>query len=119
MTETTKATYTPGPWHIEGFMGQHGEDGAAIRSNDERRIASTWGGLREMSTPAEWARYHADALLIAAAPELLEALIGCGKMYTKPGQLIFDQRCFCDSYDDEHDDFCVAANAAIAKATGS
>ena len=66
--------HTAGPWAIGGFAGQHDEAGALIIAANGTCIASTRGGLRQNSSLAEWESYHADARLIAAAPDLLEAL---------------------------------------------
>lgn len=64
--ETTKekrATFTPGPWEIED-AGPGTIRGLRFRVvTDERFIAKTSDGLEEA---------HANARLIAAAPELLE-----------------------------------------------
>jgi hypothetical protein len=68
--------HTPGPWKVAGFAGEHDEAGASIVGANGDRVASTWGGLRAASPTSEWRRYHADAELIAAAPELLASLRG-------------------------------------------
>ena len=58
--------YTPGPWF---FSEPIGAEHAEVRDKDGRRIAVTIGGY-PMRTRTE----DANARLIAAAPELLEAL---------------------------------------------
>ena len=68
MSETMSETkYTPGPWEIEQRRG--------------RRIcihAETWGHLAEVyQTPSTKEEGLANANLIAAAPELYEALKAC------------------------------------------
>jgi hypothetical protein len=57
-------THTPGPWKIEENLDQGNID---IRSDDIYRfyIAEVWGGMDA---------HKANAHLIAAAPDLLEAL---------------------------------------------
>ncbi len=64
-------SHTPGPWRIVGFSGEHDEGGAMICAGD-KPIAHTTGLVGE--TKETWDRYQADAGLIAAAPELLDAL---------------------------------------------
>jgi hypothetical protein len=64
--------HTPGPWFVsdagcgcfdisDGKPNEHGEV--------ERGIATVWGNRPSLSATA-----HGDALLIAAAPDLLEAV---------------------------------------------
>lgn len=64
---------------------------------------------------------EANAALIAAAPELLEALKATAHWYANAGSWIFDQPCWCgqDGDEDAHEDSCIAARVALAKATGS
>lgn len=81
--------HTPGPWIAKGDN--------VYEENEPGRIAKTCGGTDEQAA--------ANARLIAAAPDLLEAL----KL----------QKCFqCDESepDDEVCDACRAKRAAIAKA---
>jgi len=68
-------SYTRGEWKVVGFLGEHDEMGAIIKA-DNKTIAHTVGGLRYHSKPEEWGEYHANAQLIAAAPELYEACKG-------------------------------------------
>ena len=90
--------YTPGPWTVE----EYGEDDCpalVIHKDTESRVCF-------MATPGSHgdpAKIEADARLIAAAPDLLEAL-----------------RDLVSEWDDGLDDpFWNAARAAIAKATGA
>lgn len=82
--------HTPGPWRIKGWRGQHDEDGAHIVGPDDQHIASSWGGLREMSPGSEWRRYHSDACLIAAAPDLLEAVMVAVRELEENGADLYD-----------------------------
>lgn len=56
----TEQHYTPGPWHTQGCTIYSGKN----------RVAQTWDTCDDFPTPT----MEADAGLIAAAPELLEAL---------------------------------------------
>ena len=84
------AKHTPGPWHTAG------DQGVQIRSQRDQ-IAKVW-----TMRGNEW---KANARLIAAAPELLEALRAVDVLF---GHLAIDstQRIWLDN-----------ARAAIAKAT--
>jgi hypothetical protein len=93
--------HTPGPWWVRGWAGQHEEHGAQIVGPTGKQVASSWGGLYEAAPQSEWDRYHADAYLIAAAPELLAAL-----RYT------------VDNADFDSEEFNRLALNAIAKAEG-
>jgi hypothetical protein len=89
------AKHTPGPWVINDLYAEteiHGpqNSGAMIA------VMRPWGMASDEPNPQ-----HANARLIAAAPELLEALQGVLRV--------------ADRATDEFD----AARAAIAKATGS
>ncbi len=58
--------HTPGPWTIEKHRAPNGGNYYRVLAQDERIVAQVIGnGAIE---------YHNDARLIAAAPELLEAL---------------------------------------------
>lgn len=74
MSETR---YTPGPWKLGEFEDYLGYDcmTAGVRFGPGCLDGGDYGQLinREMS-PASKARMLADAALISAAPELLEAL---------------------------------------------
>lgn len=96
--------HTPGPWIvvdedygqvIRGAEVERGQDGAKFQWRDY--VGTTWGS-RSVVT-------EANARLIAAAPELLEALIDLRSLYDT------DEGCRSTP---EY----IAASAAIAKATG-
>lgn len=69
----SEAKHTPGPWH----MGRKGNECRIYADRDQHAIARTYGtglngiGVCELTGPEN----KADAILIAAAPELLEALV--------------------------------------------
>lgn len=89
-------TYTPEPWWIDA-------DGLTVKGSHGLVVAKLTGtGFPE-----------GDALLIPAAPDLLNALIGLG-------QGRGEDLCFCTPTwrVDSHTDACIAANTAIAKAYG-
>ena len=99
-----KTQHTPGPWFIERRTYDNETTYYCVTASD----GHGWSGNRYMSVSGCIDEH--DARLIAAAPELLEAL---------HGMLALDeehhQRGHCD------DDVCAEvrkARAAIAKATG-
>jgi hypothetical protein len=63
-------TFTPGPWHVHTNIGRKGETG--VIADGAPCIIAIMGNQKEW--PAETAN---NAQLIAAAPELLEALEFC------------------------------------------
>lgn len=87
--------HTPGPWHTGGKLDAivYAPDGYAVAG------CQTYHGLRDEACTA------ANARLIAAAPELLEALDMMERHFSR--------------YDDTHNNLVLEqARAAIAKATG-
>lgn len=93
--------HTPGPWTVEDDGG-----GPYIMAGKEDIVSGV----------APWKdddKAHANAQLIAAAPDLLEALKG-----------LIRGSCFCECGIDnpmmrgKHSSACIAAQAAIAKAEG-
>lgn len=106
-TVTTKqATHTPGPWALQslggGYRGYDDWCPWCVRSPQNVHLA-TVGGVDRFESE----RIEANARLIAAAPELLEALEG----------IVDNEMCSCPA---ECDDQCwhSIARRAIAKATG-
>ena len=93
--DTKASSYTPGPWHAsrETFGGT-----TFIRTDDDKTIAF----LRGYKAP-----YKANAQLLAAAPELLEA---CWAMVTSFHAVEYMQPHMKESTD--------MARKAIAKALG-
>jgi hypothetical protein len=106
------AKHTPGPWEAR----QDYRSALYIVGPDSERIANSPGGAN--SNPAVYAKGYANARLIAAAPELLEAL---GKLLntlpTERGDLAWarmsdeDKRALYDAA-------IIRARDAIAKAEG-
>ncbi|WP_262219722.1 hypothetical protein [Stenotrophomonas maltophilia] len=97
--------HTPGPWGIErtddtnwiGFM----------RPNDPKKVELiVCTTSRESLTDEALARNDADARLIAAAPELLEAVVALETLLSPL------------AYDSTQKDWLNRAREAIAKATG-
>lgn len=112
-------TYTPGPWRLKttGNMG-----------NCIEALAGTWEGepryahvaSYQYCLPAEISNYNvqeanaiANGRLIAAAPELLEALEKFVEDYTE-----MVNSGDCGFWDPENEDKVKAARAAIKKAKG-
>ena len=92
------AQHTPGPWKIEGdnIYGPNGQ-----------RIADVWSGYED--------EIHADARLIAAAPELLAAL---REMVAGDAEAIKEAEAIGIPFPDKMLDPYQRAVSAIAKATG-
>jgi hypothetical protein len=98
----SKSKHTPGPWKAqlrEGYVGQWEVEGQyEVIATGETALVADVASYTECD--------DANARLIAAAPELLEALMGL-RLYVDP--LMGGE---------EVDNARRAANAAIAKATG-
>lgn len=90
-----EAKHTPGPWHVGGF------EQSTIYDCFGQRVANSFEGV--MVVKRSDAECRANARLIAATPELLEALrralnaleeIGkemtVGERYTNAGQYLLD-----------------------------
>lgn len=93
-------SHTPGPWVRDSGSGF----GCDVRAKNGRKVAATWGiNNGDPHRPAYRAECDANARLIAAAPDLLEALEG----------MVAEFGIHCDS-----DSPLGAACAAIAKAKG-
>ena len=112
MPETSIAKHTPGPWHVDPNFP------IIVWSEDTMRICDIrgWGhltGIGALALPEEEASaiQDANARLIAAAPELLEALKHARNQMKRSG--------FCFEMDDINDcDGYRSIDAAIAKAEG-
>lgn len=100
-SETQK--HTPGPWRTGGLSG-----GAVF--SGEKMVAAVYGDDRECNVDK---RMQANARLIAAAPELLEALRDLDECYCEAGQEL--------SREDRHRHrmTLIKARAAISRATGT
>lgn len=104
--------HTPGPWRV----GRHFTDDEGYR---EIAIEATVRGIEcvPASVVLQFANYggmqEANARLIAAAPELLEALKGLDEAYCRAGAEL--------TKEERHEDRLrlIAARAAISKATGA
>ena len=110
----TMSKHTPGPWEVlnetEVFTGLGADSGDGVKSlpSDGWMIADCGDCVTFTEIgPAELGRdlRKANARLIAAAPDLLQALEGLLLAYNDPGNT-----------GSTHDDKVEAARAAIAKA---
>jgi hypothetical protein len=95
--------HIPGPWHVE-----QNEDGLVIHSDDGTEICEVTGQTFDEYAEEET---EANAKLIAAAPELLDAL--------KMAECVIEN--YKDELDEADEDVPALAEirAAIAKATGA
>ncbi len=94
--------HTPGPWRVGyGFM-----ESGVFSADGKTLVAGTHGSARNWRRQEQIAEQDANARLIAAAPELLAALMGL-RLYVDPMM-----------GGEEVDNAIRAANAAIAKAKG-
>lgn len=95
--------FTPGPWYL---ISTEGTDFTAISTSPDTRPGDFDPG-REVLGSSEWLRLDdGDANLIAAAPELCEAL---ERMVQKAGK---------QNWNDMYPDELKAAFAALEKAEG-
>lgn len=94
--------HTPGPWHINEDQKDCGAGKLSIEAKDEYFIAQVDESVSQ----------EANAKLIAAAPELLEALRELDECYCEAGNDL--------SKEDRHRHrmTLIKARAAIEKATG-
>ncbi|WP_324695428.1 hypothetical protein [Novosphingobium sp. RL4] len=93
----TRTEHTPGPWELIHFGGPqigHKASGEAV--------CTMWGDENDPADP-----FHANAALIAAAPELLTI-----------AERLLDRGYVSKHIDEEHDDHMQLV-AAIAKARGA
>lgn len=104
-----KAAHTPGPWELAKFEMPHGTE-ICIKESSLKSASGGWQFADRICTIGNYADNEANARLIAAAPEMLEALQYVVKWHR------------------EHDsgegelfglNFVTTAIAAIRKATGN
>ncbi|MDR6216219.1 hypothetical protein [Paracidovorax wautersii] len=101
------AKHTPGPWSLNTQYADIEVRGPA-ESGVLIAVMSPWGIAADTESPQA-----ANAHLIAAAPELLEALQGLDEAYCRAGAPL--------TREERHEDRkrLIAARAAISKATGA
>ena len=64
--------HTPGPWVVK--RASEPEESTEFYFTSDKGVIGYWKGGRHRHTDDQWLLTEADANLIAAAPELLEAL---------------------------------------------
>ena len=104
---TPRPAHTPGPWDVEPKGSRHfvdGADGLTVAYLDR-------AGVRERS------EIEANARLISAAPELIDALAGCADALREAGK-DFAQANRLAARPNLYELHEQAARAAIAKAKG-
>jgi hypothetical protein len=106
--------HTKGPWKYQGFRVYYGDvDGGLERTVADCNLTRI--RQRAHLMPGEFQEAEANARLIAAAPDLLEA---CKAMFDDIGYTCDRDGCECGDFD-EHGKCChTQAMAAIAKAEG-
>lgn len=103
-TRTEQAQHTPGPWKVD-------ETGEFIETEYPANLRGEYTHICDFRRPMG-AEYRANARLIAAAPEMLEALREIHKLWCCPApKTMRDWSARCDVMTDY-------ARAAIAKAEG-
>jgi hypothetical protein len=106
----SEAKHTPGPWEWVA----HGEYGYSALTNSVNSEVLATGGFNDGDYPVTWMGEEmsdADARLIAAAPELLEALVELSVIVESLLEVV-PRITDIDSFTTQ------PARAAIAKATG-
>jgi len=103
------AQHTPGPWFVQRHQESSTRAITTTPGSAKGDIANVWAGLGSKDV-------EADARLIAAAPDLLAALIEAKEQYAA---LLADSLQKSHKHLVEQSPVLVAASAAIAKATGS
>lgn len=84
-----KTNFAPGPWHAD-FDSSDEESGAIIHASGNMCIAQTFpqrivgagSSIESMESKAEQ-EAKANALLIASAPQLFDALVACAAILEK------------------------------------
>ncbi len=108
----TESKYTPGPWKVT--TDRHGRPTMVFSVSRGKGVAKTaWDGYAEQSDK-EAAEEAANARLIAAAPDLLEAL---KKLLESEDLDIYPSSIEC-GYEFDAEKWAEAARAVVAKAEG-
>lgn len=113
------ALHTPGPWFLED------DDVMATVDGEPTIVADVFCGGYTRNGDDDGARKHANARLIAAAPDLVDELRGLYRAYVRllesARDRIIDLGGDCDPVDrmEEGDPALCSARAAISKATGA
>lgn len=106
-------SYTPGPWKVGYSDGSGAEDipreGAEITDESDKAIVRGGSPEGDIAYGVLWVE---DARLMAAAPELLEALKESASLIAVIADVV------CEEDRDSIDELLPRLNAAIAKAEG-
>ena len=114
--KTTAGSFTPGPWEQIKIKNPHVPGATCIYEKLPRHNA---GGVfqHKIAEVIPWDNDHANARLIAAAPELLEALGGCADALNECAKQFRLEKLFGHAQLAEN--HLRDAHAAIAKATNA
>jgi len=123
MTNETKgkAAHTPGPWHLD--PEPHDDAGFYIQAgfNPKDEDDPNCFSITEVNQPEhgriDWATHVANACLIAAAPELLEALEDMRRLAASLEDMLKEGQPMDPDTQRLADDQHEQARAALAKAT--
>lgn len=110
--KTNEQKHTPGPWRENGSVVTAQGSMALVVANVRCQLDPI---VRPDAAAKTFAERDANARLIAAAPELLEALKECARLLNVAFD--FEGDVFRKEHNNSVDAIC-AARAAIAKATG-
>jgi len=111
----SEAKHTPGPWAYVATDPSEGWNGFRITAEVVTPERAAWGDIGTVTGPQDNPSSLADARLIAAAPEMLEALQYLSELYDK---LWFDMSTVTTGEQQAMKRAWDIADAAIAKATG-
>ena len=115
----TQGKHTPGPWAVGNRYSETG----VFSADGETLVANTHSSQRNFDRDAQVTEQHANARLIAAAPDLLEALRGLVAEHLPDAEANFEYLSREGNHAQLEQEECdlrkwQAARAVIAKATG-
>lgn len=78
--------FTPGPWEFLGFLprfdsGDHFCNRGIVEAVNGMAVCKCFATTSDIDSHSDWAEAEANGALIAAAPEIYEALTGMCKLW--------------------------------------